>query len=159
MAGIQAGDALEQALSNGLPHDELYIYEDALRKGDSVLIVSVNEDETDDRVREILLASGAESINAARDNWWLGVRDDEALEYEHSGHSFESDETNYRRGFEAALNPRMRGRSYEQMQAELKDYQQGARDDRPFRYGYERGQRYLRTTAASERAKGKGQGA
>lgn len=152
MAGIQAGDALEQALTNGLPHDELYVYEDALRKGHSVLIVWVNEDETDERVREILKTSGAESIDAARENWWLGVRNAEALEYEHTGGKFESDETSYRRGFEAALNARMRGKSFEQMRSELKDYQQGSSDDRPFRYGYERGQRYLREKAA---AKGK----
>src|SRR3989442_11356284 len=40
LAGIAAGDAMERGLSDGLPHDELFVYEDALRKGRSVVIVS-----------------------------------------------------------------------------------------------------------------------
>ena len=31
--GAAAGAALERELADGLPHDELYLYEDALRKG------------------------------------------------------------------------------------------------------------------------------
>ena len=37
MAGAVAGGALEDGLAHGLPKDELYLYEDALRKGHSVV--------------------------------------------------------------------------------------------------------------------------
>src|SRR6185295_9429410 len=72
LAGIQAGGAIEDALGNGLPHDELFLYEDALRQGRSVLIVSINDDEQAEKVREAFAQAGAESVDAARENWWLG---------------------------------------------------------------------------------------
>jgi hypothetical protein len=142
MAGYQAGEALEGALTNGIPHDELYLYEDALRQGRTVLLVWVNEDESSDSVRTVLEQAGAESVDAARDDWWLGIRDDEQLEYERTGGSFKQDEISYRRGFEAALNTRMRGKTYEAVQSELREHHQGTSAERPFRAGYERGQGY-----------------
>jgi hypothetical protein len=143
LAGMQAGEALETALGNGLPHDELFLYEDALRQGRSVVIVGVDDEETADKVREVFARTGAESIDAARESWWTGLRDAEALEYERSGGSFKQDETSYRRGFEAAMRGRLRGRSYEDAQSELKEKHQGSSAERPFRAGYERGQAYL----------------
>ena len=143
MAGVQAGEALEESLTNGLPHDELFVYEDALRDGRTVLLVWVNEDEPSDHVREILKQEGAESLDAARENWWLGVRDAEALEYERTGSSFKQDETSYRRGFEAALNTNMRGRRFEEAERELRERHQGTSPEKPFRTGYDRGQAYL----------------
>src|ERR1041385_6294467 len=38
VTGVAAGGALEKGLEEGLPHDELYVYEDALRRGKSVVI-------------------------------------------------------------------------------------------------------------------------
>jgi len=143
LAGIQAGDAIENALGIGLPRDELFLYEDALRQGRSVLIVSISEDELVDKVHEVLTQAGAESVDAARENWWLGIRDAEQLEYERSGGSFKQDEISYRRGFEAALNSRMRGRKFEDALKELREEHQGTSAERPFRAGYERGQNYL----------------
>src|SRR3982751_4940158 len=35
--GVAAGGAVEDAVAEGLPHDELYVYEDALRQGRTVL--------------------------------------------------------------------------------------------------------------------------
>jgi hypothetical protein len=140
LAGMQAGEALEEALAKGLPHDELFVYEDALRHGRTVLIVSVDDSDVADRVRNVFAQSGAESIDAARENWWLGIRDSEELEYERAGGSFKQDETSYRRGFEAALHAKMRGRSFDEAASELREHHQGTSAERPFRTGYERGQ-------------------
>src|SRR3954452_2509710 len=68
MAGIQAGDAVESALANGLPHDELFVYEDALRQGRSVVVAAVEDDQITPRVRTVLSDAGAESVDAAREN-------------------------------------------------------------------------------------------
>lgn len=143
MAGAQAGTAIEEGLASGLPHDELYLYEDALRQGRSVLVVSTNDEDQSERVRTALAQAGAETIDAARDNWWLGVRGAEQLEYERTGGSFKQDEISYRRGFEAALNTRLRGKTFEDAQNELRERHQGTSAERPFRAGYERGQNYL----------------
>lgn len=150
MAGVQAGEALEEALTNGLPHDELFVYEDALREGRSVVLVWVNEDEPEERVRNVLKQAGAESIDAARDNWWLGLRDDEESEYKRAGGNFRQDETSYRRGFEAALHKTMRGRTYEDAQRELREKHQGTSAERPFRAGFDRGQGYLKSQAKNK---------
>src|SRR6266481_326463 len=57
-------------MAAGLPKDELFLYEDALRHGRSVLIVW-----TDDQQRteagEIMRRAGAESLDAARERWWV----------------------------------------------------------------------------------------
>ena len=150
MAGSQAGEALEEGLSNGLPHDELFIYEDALRQGRNVLIVWVDDSEAAERVRPVLLQAGAESIDAARENWWFGIRDDEQLEYERAGGNFHQDEISYRRGFEAALNAGLRGRPFEQAADELREKHQGTSAEKPFRAGYERGQAYLRVLSMQQ---------
>src|SRR5713101_3761673 len=72
-AGVAAGQALETSVAAGLPKDELFLYEDALRHGRSVLIVW-----TDDQQRteagEIMRRAGAESLDAARERWWVGLR-------------------------------------------------------------------------------------
>ena len=137
IAGVQAGDLLEHALAHGLPHDELFVYEDALRKGRTVLIVYSEDSETKERVQDALLRAGAESIDAAREDWWLGLRDAEAEQYERAGRSFKQDETNYRRGFETALYPKMRGRSFAEASETLAPE---ICNNAAFRAGYERGQ-------------------
>ena len=39
LAGAAAGSALEHAMADGLPKDELFLYADALRQGRTVLMV------------------------------------------------------------------------------------------------------------------------
>lgn len=144
LAGMAAGGALEDGLAKGLPHDELFLYEDALRHGRTVVIVSADDDETAERVRKAFTQTNAESIDAARENWWLGIRDAEQLAYERTGGSFQQDEISFRRGFEAALLPGMRKRSYDEAANELRERHQGTSAERPFRAGYERGQAHQR---------------
>ncbi|HEV3469994.1 MAG TPA: hypothetical protein VG148_11780 [Pyrinomonadaceae bacterium] len=141
-AGAAAGDALEDSLARGLPHDELFVYEDALRRGRSVVIVLAESDEQAEAARQVLGQAGAESLDAARETWWIGLRDAEEAEYTGQGGDFRRDEPVYRRGFEAALHPRARGRSYEEDAERLRECFGAECDEPPFRSGYERGRRY-----------------
>lgn len=132
VTGIAAGEALEHELESGLPHDELYLYEDALRQGRSVVVAFVDNEGAIYSVRGAMAGAGAESIDEARENWWIGLRDAEEAEYESSGRTFQTDEASYRRGFEAACGSRGKGST---------DYA-GDEDDEAFRRGYERGKSY-----------------
>ncbi len=140
--GAAAGAAMESGLAEGLSRDELYLYEDALRKGRSVVISFAEDDDAKERIHNVLAQAGAESIDAARESWWLGLRDAEEEHYQTDGGDFGSDEVSYRRGFEAALNPKMRGRSYEETAPELNETYSEAGTDKAFRRGYQRGQDY-----------------
>lgn len=100
VGGAAAGGALEDSLSKGLPKDEIYLYEDALRKGHSVVVALAEDEEGAERARTILAKQGAESLDAARETWWTGLRAAEEEEYE--GPDFAVDESSYRQGFEAA---------------------------------------------------------
>jgi hypothetical protein len=142
VAGAAVGGALEHSLEIGLPKDELFLYEDALRQGRTVLIVLAEEQEQADAVREALAEAGAESINAARERWWLGVRDAEAEVYAAEGLDFATDEPTYRKGFEAALQPAVAGKSYEDAGDFLQVYYVEVYREEAFRRGYARGQTY-----------------
>ena len=142
LVGAVAGNALEHGLAQGLPHDELFVYEDALRKGRSVLIAAVDDGATAERVRGVLTQAGAESIDAAREQWWLGVRVAEQEKYEGD---FDRDEFNYRRGFEAALRPWLRGKSLDEAAQDLSQLEKNLISDKAFRCGYERGQGHQRS--------------
>jgi hypothetical protein len=139
--GAAAGGALEQKLSRGLPKDELYLYEHALHNGKSLVFALVEAAEAD-RARAALAAEGATSLDAARETWWVGIRDTERAEYEREGRDFSTAESTYRKGFEAAMRPRFHGRDYERASGDLRDLypQDFGHDD--FRRGYERGRAY-----------------
>src|SRR6185503_1470962 len=87
--------------SFGLPRDELLLYANALRDGRSVVIATVESDDEAERVGRAMAASNVESIDAARDAWWVGLRDAEAAAYG-DAERFARAETSYRQGFEAA---------------------------------------------------------
>ncbi len=139
-AGMAAGAALEKGLATGLPHDELYLYEDALRKGRSVVIAFAEDDDSAERVHNVLAQAGAESIDAARESWWLGLRPVEEEHYRADGGDFRQAEESYRRGFEAALHQKRRDRSYQDVASELNGTYRDTDD--AFRRGYTRGQAY-----------------
>jgi hypothetical protein len=142
VAGAAAGGALEHTLDVGLPKDELYIYEDALRQGRIVLIVLASDTNQADVVREVLASTGAESLDAAREQWWLGTRDAEAEAYTAAGLDFTADEPLYRKGFEAALQPAAAGKSYVDALDFLQTHYAEVYREEAFRRGYERGRTY-----------------
>jgi len=150
--GATAGSALESALADGLPKDELFIYEDALRQGRTVLIVAAEDAHQAEAARVELAQAGAESLDAARENWWVGLRDAEAQTYTAQGGDFTTDEAAYRRGFEAALRADIAGKSYEEVVGYLRGYYPDVYNSKPFQNGYARGQAYYEERLAQRRA-------
>jgi len=146
VTGMAVGEALEKELVAGLPHDELYLYEHALREGRSVVIAFPNDEGATYAARGALASAGAESIDEARENWWIGLRDAEAAEYQTSGRDFRAAEANYRRGFEAALKARS---GAEKSAKKLSPDDPGAD---AFKCGYERGQSYQKSLLERHKA-------
>jgi hypothetical protein len=142
VGGAAVGATLESEVFKGLPEEELFVYEDAIRKGRTVVVVMAEDDEAN-AVRGALELAGAESVDRAREMWWLGLRDVEKEGYEADGANFEDDERDFRAGFEAALQLRNRNRSYAECYQELADPDARVYKSEAFRRGYERGRQYL----------------
>lgn len=140
--GMAAGGALEDSMEAGLPHDELFIYEDALRRGRSVVLVMAEDEASEGIARDLFREAGAESVDAARESWWVGLRDAEEAEYTVDGGDFGVDEASFRRGFEASLHPQARGRAYVEDTERLRECYGAECEEAAFRHGYERGRRY-----------------
>jgi hypothetical protein len=149
IGGAAAGGSLENALTEGLPKDEVFVYEDALRQGRTVMIALADDDDQAETSRQILQRNGAESIDAAREQWWIGLRNAEQEHYMRKGQDFARDEKEYRLGFESALHLHTRGSSYEQVEGYLKSLYPDTYQKDAFRRGYERGQSYCRNLAAA----------
>ncbi len=141
-AGVAAGHAFETSVADGLPKDELFLYEDALRQGRSVVIVWTEDQQG--MAAEIMKLAGAESLDAAREHWWLGLRSAEEEHYRSKGRDFSTDEQCYRRGFEAALHADLRGKSYDAAFDELRARYGKECKEAAFQLGYERGLIYHR---------------
>jgi hypothetical protein len=142
LTGAAAGGALEHALANGVPKDELFVYEEALRRGKSIVVAMTSDAREQEQVATALEASGTESVDAARKQWWIGLRDAEALEYRAEGFHFERDEETYRQGFEAALSAATRGRADREVVKYVKERYPTTYRKAAFRRGYERGRAY-----------------
>jgi hypothetical protein len=140
--GAVAGDAVEEALGEGLPHENLFIYEEALRRGNSVVLAFVDEGDNADPAREIMQRHGSLDVEQIHESWWESRREEERAHYATTGGDFESDEEHYREGFQAALHPKRRGKSYADVEPELKQAYDESELDSAFRQGYERGLRY-----------------
>lgn len=145
LAGVAAGDAMEDSMTDGTSRDEMFLYEDALRQGRTVVIALAENDEQAKHARQALAESGAESIDAARHAWWIGLRDHEKDHYAAEGKDFAKAEPVYRRGFEAAQHPDLRGRTYEAARERLRKSHPDEYDDDSFQRGYERGAAYFRS--------------
>ena len=140
--GAAVGHKLEETLTHGISHDELFFYEEALRQGRIVVLVQADDEQEADIVRAGFDAAGAERIDAAREAWWIGLREAEARAYATRGHDFARDEESYRRGFEAALLPAARGRTYAEVRIELTKIYPDVCETEAFRFGFERGRAY-----------------
>ena len=147
--GAAIGSSAEEKSTEGLPTDEIFFYEDALRQGRSVLIVMANGKGEAERARELVAEAHAESLNAARDDWWLGVRDAEEEHYRTLGQNFEQDKDAYRAGFEAALRRDFRGKPWDEALPELKKSYPQLWGTEAFHWGFERGHIYMDSRAAA----------
>jgi len=147
--GATVGNELESSTTEGLPEDEIFVYEDALRQGRSVVVVLAEDAQQASLLRELLKMQGAESIDAAREQWWTGLRSAEQSHYEKPGKNFAEDEEYFRRGFQAALHARTRCMEFDQVSAArdaaLEDVQRehpGEDVEEAFTRGYQRGREY-----------------
>jgi len=143
IGGAELGGAAEERSTPGIPADEIFFYEDALRQGRSLVVLLANGDNEARRAREALARQGAESIDAAREAWWIGLRDAEAEHYRALGRNFEPDQDLYRAGFEAALRRECYGKTLDEAADCLKWWHPDIWDSEPFRRGFERGRVYL----------------
>lgn len=144
VAGATAGGALEEVWTKGVPKDEVFFYEDALRQGRTLLVALSEDAEQLESGRKIIEKSGAESLDAAREKWWIGLKDAEDVDYTKPT---DSRGDVYRRGFEAALEPESRGRSLEQIKGHLQKRYPHDVDDATFRDGFEQGRQYYEKIA------------
>lgn len=147
--GAVAGGRSENFMTEGLPEDEIFVYEDALRKGRSVVIAMAKDESEAASFRELFTTEEAESVDAAREQWWVGLRSAEQEHYSSHNRDFTNDEKFYRLGFEAALHARTRCQEYDQvlseMDSKIEDVEReypGMNAGEPFRKGYERGRDY-----------------
>lgn len=147
--GGTAAGKIENSSYHGLPEDEIFIYEDALRRGRSVVVALAENAGQASVIRDLLKNAGAESVDAAREQWWTGLRSAEQSHYASSGKNFGADEKFYRMGFEKALHARTRCREFDQvsseMDAALEDVQRqypGQNVEGAFTRGYQRGREH-----------------
>ena len=135
VGGAAAGGALEEHSQHGLPHDEVYLYRDALTHGKGVVFVLPKTHDEAKRARAVLESGGAESLDAAREHWWVGLRD---IEKQHYGPDFDAHEHAYRTGYIAALHPKRASLPYEAALPALRSDAGEVADHAAFRRGYER---------------------
>ncbi|HEY7099307.1 MAG TPA: hypothetical protein VH437_21460 [Terriglobales bacterium] len=153
--GAAAGKSLENSMSHGLPEDEIFVYEDALRKGRSVVVALVEDESKAADCRKLLKEEGAEAVDAARNEWWIGLRSAEQEHYLKSGpgpripRNFDEAERYYRMGFEAALHARARCKEFDQVSQEMANRVEELEQQNPgvelaesFTRGYQRGREY-----------------
>lgn len=140
--GTIAG-AAEDKVFGALPEEELPVYEDALRRGRTVVLATVDE-AIAEAARGVFDHTGAESVDRAREMWWLGLRDVEKEHYQSVGKNFDRDEPYLRAGFQAALLYGNRDKSYDEARTDLSSRYPQMYDREPFRHGYERGLAYRR---------------
>jgi hypothetical protein len=138
-AGSAVGDQVEEGLGEGIPHEDIYLYEDALRHGHSIVLAYVDEGDQADYAEQVMRRTGAEDLDVLRENWWEELKEGERAHYQGD---FDNDEQSYRRGYQAALHPQRRGREYTEVENDLRSEYAGTVLDRPFQDGYQRGQAY-----------------
>jgi hypothetical protein len=142
VGGAFLGKAADDKSTEGVPSDEIFFYEDAVRQGRSVVLLLAADDSEEQRALKVLAEAGAESLDAARKDWWVGLRDTEEEHYRALGHNFELDQDAYRAGFESALRRECRGRTIDEESDILKWSYPDVWDSEAFRRGYERGKVY-----------------
>ena len=150
ISGVEMGSSAEEKTTTGLPSDEIFFYEDALRQGRSIVVLLADGEDETRRGHDTLAQHGAESIDAARQAWWIGLRDAEAEHYRALGHNFEQDQEIYRAGFESALRSECRGKTVDDAADCLKWWHPETWDSEPFRRGFERGVDHLKRAAEAE---------
>jgi hypothetical protein len=142
VVGAAVGDKLEEGLGEGLPHEDVYLYEYALRRGRSIVIVHAENDDQFSKTRAFFNRTGALDLDNLRESWWSELRENERSRYQADGRDFDADEVSYRRGFMAAQHNKRRGRSYSECEEGLRENYSEDELDEAFRRGFARGVDY-----------------
>src|SRR5919107_1689100 len=66
-AGSAVGDTVEEGLGEGIPHEDVYLYEDSLRHGKTVLIAYAEEGSQADDAADVMRKAGAEDLDVLRE--------------------------------------------------------------------------------------------
>lgn len=72
IGGAKVGSVAEDALTEGMSKDELYFYIDELKKGRTVIICRTDDEGRLETAKQTL-GSYAQSLDAARDQRWIGL--------------------------------------------------------------------------------------
>jgi len=140
--GATLGGLVQHTLEMTIAPEEFFVYEDALRRGFSLLIVKPSNEEQRHAADQVFTRVGAEKFDELREQWWQQLREKEAVDYGGSLDHFAAHEFSYRRGFEAALDARDRGKTFAEAASVLALRAPGMYRDEAFRFGFERGQTY-----------------
>ncbi len=68
-AGAAIGEASEKAMDLGVPRDDILFYRELLKRGRSLVIASLDNEESAAAARAVLHNHGAEDVDAARREW------------------------------------------------------------------------------------------
>lgn len=143
VAGGVVGNMVQETYAPTLPPDDLFIYEDALRQGARLLIIQPSDDQRAQTAHETLNTHKAMPTEDAWEHWWRRLSEHEATAYRtDSPTPFSQIEGEYRRGFRAALDGRLRGKSTADQEALLAQYYGEAAQAPSFRQGFTRGTLY-----------------
>ena len=157
--GAAVGNKVEKSSIEGLPEDEIFVYEDALRQGRSVVVGMAENEESASLLRDLMKREGVESVDAAREQWWIGLRSAEESHYSKTGKNFATDERFYRLGFQSALHARTRCMEFDQVSGEMNSALEDVKREHPgedveeaFLRGYERGRDYYQRICDEKKA-------
>ena len=111
-----------------------------LRQGRTVIVVTSEDDDLLTQSRQLMERNGAESLDAAREKWWIGLRDSDGADYDAPQEA--RNEPLYRSGFQAALEPDLRGKPLQDARSILKERFPLIYQEEWFQRGYARAQEY-----------------
>ena len=137
-AGAAIGNALENTLTQGVPRDDLFVIEDALRRGQSVVVALVDDEMSAQRVRDAFRQGGALDLETARDRWWTALPEAERGRFD------PVEEHAYRCGFEAA--------QWCENRENVRPLHGDLVNDPAFRRGFDRGQDFRHSRALRKSA-------
>jgi GNAT superfamily N-acetyltransferase len=76
--GAAIGSAADVRATDRVPPDEIFLDEDARRQGRARALVLAQSGGQAAAARQVMAQSNAESLDSARESWWVGLRDAEA---------------------------------------------------------------------------------
>ena len=133
-------EVTEPSVEGGLPLDDFFVFEDALRTHEKVVFVSAPERHQWEKIDAALDECGGKVVHQAREEWWTEFckREERAVATGDAPHDV--DDYVFRLGFEVALHPSRRGMTFEDAREGFRETHPEACDVESFRRGYTRGE-------------------